>query len=272
MGGDAPGKGWGMDLGFTYEFRPDVEQYKYKVDTILYLDNQKNKYKYRLGISLMDVGGVNYKSQYARSLSIDRQNVELAPRDLEEAENTAEYAAVLNQAFGIQPTDFKNSFRSGLPTTLNINLDTKVRGRLYVNTTLIQSLRGKGAAAMRQNSLVAVIPRFEFKWLELALPLSVQNNYRVFSAGAMVKMGPFFIGSDNIGGAFNIGKPYGANVYSGVSLLAINRARKKESKPKKVRTQTTIPAVVPASGNFPAAPDSTAPAKTPTPATNQIKN
>ena len=269
--GKAPGKGWGMDLGFTYEFRPEVEQYKYKVDSTLYLDNQKNKYKYRLGISLMDVGGVKYKSKYARSLDISRQNVELAPRDLEEAENTPEYAAVLNRAFGIQPTDIKNSFRSGLPTALNINLDTKVRGRFYVNTTLIQSLRGKGAAAMRQNSLVAVIPRFEFKWLELALPLSVQNNYRVFSAGAMVKMGPFFIGSDNIGGAFNIGKPYGANVYSGVSLLAINRARKKEPKPKKIKTQTITPAVVPVPASVPAVPDSTAPAKPPVPAPNPIK-
>jgi len=258
-------------LGFTYEFRPEVEQYKYKVDSTLYLDNQKNKYKYRLGVSLMDVGGVKYKSRYARSLDISRQNVELAPRDLEEAENTPEYAAVLNRAFGIQPTDIKNSFRSGLPTALNINLDTKVRGRFYVNTTLIQSLRGKGAAAMRQNSLVAVIPRFEFKWLELALPLSVQNNYRVFSAGAMVKMGPFFIGSDNIGGAFNIGRPYGANVYSGVSLLAINRARKKEPKPKKIKTQTTTPVVVPVPASVPAVPDSGAPAKPPVPAPNPVK-
>jgi hypothetical protein len=124
---------------------------------------------------------------------------------------------------------------------------------------------------MRQNSLVAVIPRFEFKWLELALPLSVQNNYRVFSAGAMVKMGPFFIGSDNIGGAFNIGKPYGANVYSGVSLLAINRARKKEPKPKKIKTQTTTPAVVPVPASVPAVPDSAAPAKPLVPAPNPVK-
>jgi hypothetical protein len=248
---DAPGKGWGLDLGFTYEFRPNIDKYYYKLDSsqvTQYQEHRKNKYKYRLGVALMDLGRVNYSSDFARSLAISKQKVELAPRDLEDAETSEEYAAVLNNAFGIQPSDIQRSFRSGLPTALNVNLDTRLARRLYVNTTWIQSLRNKTAIGMRQNSLLAVTPRLEFKLLELAVPVSLSNNYSVFAVGAMAKLGPVFIGSDNIAGALNIGKPYGANVYFGISLLSLKREKKqvlKKPKVKKDKTPAAAPTLAP---------------------------
>ncbi|WP_155801034.1 hypothetical protein [Pontibacter sp. BAB1700] len=48
--------------------------------------------------------------------------------------------------------------------------------------------------------------------------------------GAMVRFMNFYIGSDNIGGAFNLGKPYGANAYVGVSLLPLLNRNPKEKK------------------------------------------
>lgn len=251
--GDAPGKGWGLDLGLSYEYRPDIESYKYTVNSMQYLDHRKSKYKYRVGVALMDVGGVKYKSQYARSLDIAKQNVILDSRDFEEAEDTDEYSQIFNEAFGIRESDIKREFRSGLPTALNISFDYKLKGRLYVNTTLIQSLRKKEAVAMRQFSMLAVTPRLEMKALELAFPISLQNNYSVFAVGAMAKLGPFFIGSDNISGALNIGKPYGANVYAGVSLLSLHREKRKEEKIKKVKkvknSTPVTPSTTPPAGN-----------------------
>ncbi|GEO06600.1 hypothetical protein AAE02nite_42640 [Adhaeribacter aerolatus] len=263
--GGALGKGWGMDLGFTYEYRPQIDNYKYTIDSVQYLNHRKNKYKYRLGISLMDVGGVRYKSPDVHSLDISRQRVEIDFRDFEDLEKPEDATEVLNESFGIQPSDIRNSFRTGLPTTLNINLDTRITSRLYVSTTWIQSLRGKTAVAMRQNSLLALTPRLEYKMLELAMPISLHNNYSVFGVGAMVKLGSFFIGSDNIGGALNVGKPYGANVYMGVSLLALKREIKKAPKAKKVKTQPSTPVVVPAPATTPASDSTATPQPIPVP-------
>ena len=58
---NAPGNGWGADLGFTYEFRPDIADFKYSVDGKTYLNDRKNKYKFRLSASLLDLGNVKYR-------------------------------------------------------------------------------------------------------------------------------------------------------------------------------------------------------------------
>jgi hypothetical protein len=91
----------------------------------------------------------------------------------------------------------------------------------------MQSLRGKGVVGMRQFSSVAITPRLEMKWLELAFPISLMDNYSNLAIGAAVKMGAFYIGSDNLAGVTGIGKAYGANVYAGLSV-PIFKGKKKD--------------------------------------------
>src|SRR5690606_37921465 len=142
---------------------------------------------------------------YVRGYNILRENVQLRLTDFEGAESTDDVADVLNEAFGINPSDRITSFRSGLPTALNVNFDYNLGGPLYVNTTWVQGLRGKEAIAMRQQSLLAITPRAELKYIEAAFPIALQNNYSILTVGAMLKLGPLIVGSDNIGGAFNMG-------------------------------------------------------------------
>lgn len=228
-GRNSPGQGWGADIGFTYEYRPNQDKYRSMLDGKEVLNQEKNKYKYRVGIALMDVGGINYNNpDYVRSYNLEKNNKELNLSDFDEAEGTEEYAEVINKALDVTDADKKMAFRSGLPTALNINLDYKIAGPLYVNATWIQGLRGKSAISMRQNSLVAVTPRLEFKKFEASFPVAIQNNYSVFTVGTMIRLGSLFIGSDNIGGAFNMGNPYGADVYAGFTLLPILKRNKKD--------------------------------------------
>ncbi len=55
-----------MDLGFVYEWRPNIEAYRYILDgDTNYFRPDQNKYKLRLGLSLMDIGNVRYsRSEY----------------------------------------------------------------------------------------------------------------------------------------------------------------------------------------------------------------
>jgi len=231
LGRNSPGKGWGADIGITYEYRPKYEKYRTMMDGKEEINQRKNKYRYRVGISLMDLGSINYKSSANISgYQVERTNKRLALDDFEDAESVEEAAEVLNNALDITAADKITSYRSGLPTTLNVNLDYKIAGPLYANAAWIQDLRGKSAISMRQFSLLAVTPRIEFRALEIAVPVSLQNNYSVLSVGAMVKVGPFFVGSDNIGGALNMGTPYGANVYTGLAFSFANKRNKDKDK------------------------------------------
>ena len=227
--GNIPGKGWGGDIGFTYEYRPKIEKYRFMMDGEEVVDEQKNKYKFRIGVSLLDVGSIKYKNaNQVSGYNVVRENVRLRLSDFDGASDTDEFAEVLRESFNVTDADKISSFTSSLPTALNINVDYHLAGPLYINTTLVQGLKKKDAIGMRQNSLLAVTPRAEMKALELAFPIALQNNYSIFTVGAMVKLGPLFIGSDNIGGAFNMGDPYGANLYAGLSLLPLLKKNKKD--------------------------------------------
>ncbi|WP_128396983.1 DUF5723 family protein [Botryobacter ruber] len=225
----SPGKGWGADFGLTYEFRPNIEKYQSVLDGEEVVNQEKNKYKFRVGIGLMDVGSILYDNpDYVKGYYLNKENKELRTSDFEDAESVEEIADIMNEALGVSDADRISSFRSGLPTALNLNVDYNVAGPLYLNATLIKNLRGEGAIGMRQNSLVAVTPRLEFKKFEIALPVAAQNEYSVLTVGTMVRFGNVFIGSDNIGSVFNYGNPHGANVYMGVSLLPILKRNKKD--------------------------------------------
>jgi hypothetical protein len=225
-----PGKGWGFDMGFTYEYRPDIDEYRYTMDGKERLDNRKNKYKFRFGAALMDVGGIRYNNAgLTRSYNVIRHDVTITSEDLENT-SADRIDDLLVDLLDIKPSEQTNSFRSALPTALNFNLDYRIANRLYVNTSIIQNVRGRYAIGMRQNSMVTVTPRIEMKWLELAFPLSMMNNYGDFAFGTMLKLGPVFVGSDNIGGFINSGKPFGANIYAGMALPIFKGKKKDKDK------------------------------------------
>ncbi|RDV13090.1 hypothetical protein DXT99_21595 [Pontibacter diazotrophicus] len=236
-GRNSAGRGWGTDLGFTYEFRPEPEQYRSMMDGKEVVDQEKNKYKFRVAVALMDVGGITYDNpRYVNAFEADKSDKEVRLSDFEGNEDGEDidegdverYADILYESLGITDADKKTSFRSGLPTTLNVNVDYKIAPHIYANATVIHNLRREGTIGMRQSSLLALTPRFEFKKFEAAFPVALQNGYSVLTMGAMVRFMNFFVGSDNIGGAFNLGNPYGANVYMGVSLLPILKRNKKD--------------------------------------------
>ncbi|HEX8530210.1 MAG TPA: DUF5723 family protein, partial [Cytophagales bacterium] len=86
----APGNGWGFDVGLTYEFRPDIDKYRYTMNGKEKLDNRKNKYKYRVGFALMDLGGIKYaQAQHVRAYNIVRRDYNIPLDSLDGLEGDA---------------------------------------------------------------------------------------------------------------------------------------------------------------------------------------
>lgn len=231
FGSKSAGNGWGTDLGFTYEYRTNNPDYQITRNGQVLTDVEQNKYKYRVAVSLMDVGSINYNNpDLVWAYDVKRTNKEVNLTEFGDAETTEEMLDYLNEQLDVSENEKTTSFRAALPTALHINVDYRLTRNLYANATLIQGVRGKNATGMRQNSLIAITPRAEFRKFEVAMPIALQNNYSVLTVGAMVRFMNFYIGSDNIGGAFNLGKPYGANAYVGVSLLPLLNRNPKEKK------------------------------------------
>jgi len=104
-----------------------------------------------------------------------------------------------------------------MPTTLNFQFDYNVFKNLYVGVNWSQDLRGKLISGIRKPSYFMLIPRFESKLIEVSMPIGLMNDYRTPRIGAFVRIGPVFVGSDNLIGQIRSNSYYGADFYFGIS-------------------------------------------------------
>ncbi|UYZ57948.1 DUF5723 family protein [Hymenobacter latericus] len=240
---NAPGSGWGADLGLVYEYRPDdPAQYRY-VDKkgVTRTDHSRSKYKYRVSVAITDVGSIRYRNAVAYN-NIRARNLGVSESDIEGI-NENNFAERFERVLQTRRYQKETSFSAALPTALNLDVDYRVARRLYLNAALSQGLRGSYAAGMRHFSFALVAPRLETKWLEIATPVSLINNYQTLTYGLNLRLGPLSIGSNDLGGLLGA-KPYGTNVYVELSLLSLTNQRPKNPKPKAGRP---VPSAAPAS-------------------------
>jgi hypothetical protein len=211
------GIGYGGDIGFVYEYRPDYIKYQHRYKGKEIYDPAFNKYKYRISLALLDVGLVNYANQTAVSqVFIDQQNVDIQPGTFNKIKNTDELLQSMTTVFN--PSNTIRTFKSRLPMSLSANIDYQVNEKIYVNAAINQSLRDPDKIGMIQPSMVSVVPRFEKKYYEFGLPITLQNGYKNFTMGIYARAGGFFVGSDNLGGFLNIGSPRGLDAYFGLFI------------------------------------------------------
>jgi hypothetical protein len=98
---------------------------------------------------------------------------------------------------------------------------------LYAGLLWTQNLLPTRTIGSRSISSLALTPRLEFSHLEVAVPVILANNYRKLQVGAMLRVGPLILGSDNLGGLIGLKATTGADVYFGLGL-ALHRHRRKD--------------------------------------------
>ncbi|MES2798120.1 MAG: DUF5723 family protein [Bacteroidota bacterium] len=223
IGKDSPGRGFGFDLGISFESRPEIRKYSYKVKGKQRWDETQNKYAYKIGLSIIDIGRVkfdnpsyvsNYYTVTDNKYVFDNQ-MRLLP--------ISRLVNGINNSLNVGAASSLNSFYSSLPTAIQAYFDYKVKDNYYVYSTWVQNLRSDNKLGMRMPSLISVVPRYESKWINLAVPLSLLNDYQLLTLGFSARLGPFFIGSDNLGGLFNLGNPRGMDIYSGLNIPIFNK-------------------------------------------------
>lgn len=223
--GNAPaGSGWGFDVGMVYEYRPEVHKYSYTDRGSRRRDGSRNKYLYRLSVALTDVGGVRFDNPaYVNTYEADASNRTLRYDRFQKLAGTEGFFDAVNQSLRVDRNTRSTSFRSVLPTALQTSLDYQLQPGVYVNALWVQNLVSHGAFGMKGESVLAVTPRYEHRWYEVSVPVSVMNRYGSFGVGLAGRVGPLWFGTDHLTGLFNIGKPRMVNLYAGLSAGLFRR-------------------------------------------------
>ena len=224
LGSQSAGSGWGIDLGFVYEFRPDIRKFTYREKGKKKLDASKNKYEFKLGISILDIGGIKYNNPYyVRNWEVGVDNKQFNSADVSMVKGLDDAFNRINRTEGLSNDKNIHNFTTGLPTALQINVDYHLKDKFYVNSLWVQGMRGNQSISMKMPSSLSITPRWESKWIEVAIPFALLDNYNTFTFGLATRLGPLFFGTDNLGSLLNISSPRGTDLYFGLSLPIFNK-------------------------------------------------
>lgn len=210
--------GFGVDLGFVYEWRPKHKDYKVK-DSSPYRFKHLNKYKLKIGISVTDIGFIDYKDGIKEAYNIT--NTDVSEDDFDGTDNIGDF---LNTFY--TRTNTATGYKVDLPTALHINADWNINGKVYLNLNTDFSLMSKDRiTANRVSNMVSLTPRLETKWFSFYMPLSVIEN-NGFRVGYGLRAGPLYLGSGSISSAFGSDNNRQADVYAGLKIPIYQNAPK----------------------------------------------
>jgi outer membrane protein OmpA-like peptidoglycan-associated protein len=207
----------GADVGLVYEFRPFGKKFRFldpsgKEQT----RDDRNKYFIRLGVSVVDLGKFQMKRRPLtndHSANFSNWNFSQVKANGFNDFDTA-YTKQINYLPGNQ--DF---FSFQLPTALIANLDVHLVGPLYINGAFKQPLEeiGKTATArLRSNKWIAITPRLETRFFGLYMPV-IRTNEKTY-VGATIKIGPLFVGSNNLSELLSNSFSQEADLHAGFRL------------------------------------------------------
>lgn len=198
---------FGFDAGLVYEFRGNIDKFKYirRDDEKSYLEDRRdvNKYIFKLGVSLLDVGMFSFdKPTNVNSFSADINNWNL---------HNAKYNTIADFDTALANRVIANandprSYNVYLPTALSVQLDIKFVRGLYLNAMAYRpvSIGSRAGERFDRYGFYTITPRWERRHFGIYIPYTFSersqfSNYRQNSLGATIRLGPLFVGSSNLG-------------------------------------------------------------------------
>lgn len=176
-----------------------------------YNHKDQNKYKLKIGLSITDIGQINYKEGTQEVFDINGANI-----NEDDFDNGDDFADALENIYGIGTVT--NGYKVKLPTAVHLNADYSFTKRFFLNLNTDFSLIAKGKEkASRIANMVSLTPRFESKWFSFYVPVSLVQ-YNGFQAGAGFRAGPLYIGSGSVITALASDNTKGADVYAGLKV------------------------------------------------------
>lgn len=226
------GKGWAIDAGVNY-------QYKVR-DVSGYLPNTKKNgcknidYKYKIGLSVMDLGYLNIKSNaFVKDIEYNAQQFDFDSASINTFGDFDRFANtnVVNNA--VSQTN-ASKFKTMLPFALSAQADYNFENGLYLNATLLTSFKIRNQP--KRVSVLAFTPRYERKYFEIAMPVSFVG-FTYPQLGLSIRLGNWIIiGTDRLDSfRGKIRNVYGADIYFHIKYALFQKCKKRKAKFAPVR-------------------------------------
>ncbi|HVG40352.1 MAG TPA: DUF5723 family protein, partial [Chitinophagaceae bacterium] len=229
--------GIGADIGFVYEYRP--EQLSVGSAT----NRDRNKYKWKAGFAILDIGRIKYDKDVVRSGSYEihitgNERFYLSELDTVDIDGYNRFFTSRPQYFTAAVSNTKSTYNVSLPTTIQLDVDYHLHQGFYAQLAAQLPISDKSVFNSRYYSSITLTPRYEGKAIGVYLPVNY-NSLTHFNAGLSLRAGPFFIGSGSILTAF-INNAKQADVHAGFHIAGLHKKSKvkKEKKEKKEEIRT----------------------------------
>jgi hypothetical protein len=198
------GVGRGFDVGFTWVHRDHPGD-----------DN----YRWRLGLSLLDVGSINF-NRNSGSYHLEAANAVFSNWHEASFVNNTQLDQTLSAVFyngDSAKSQTGTAFHMRLPTTLSLQADYNITGRFFANLTILKGFGHGDNVGVVQPDVYSLTPRYETRWFEVSLPLSLMYyGHWQPRAGLAIRAGYFFIGGDAPGSLLKLNDLQQADIYAGV--------------------------------------------------------
>lgn len=206
-----------FDFGVVYEFRPDWMKYKYDLDGETNLwRRDRDKYLFKIGLSLTDLGSVKYRRN-PLSRDFDANITDMNIGDLE-ISGLEDFNNIIDSNFNYY--DVPEKYNMNLPAVLSMQADVRISRGLYLNFVPYFAMKqgNKDDSKTHYVSSLNLIPRFDMRLLGFSLPIQY-NAYNQLNVGLGLRVGPIWVGSNNLFSSMLSGKDlYGTSVSAALKL------------------------------------------------------
>ncbi len=211
------GKGVGFDVGVTY-----VRKGAVKSRNALMAGDEADEaadYRYRIGLSLLDLGKISFNKgvEVHEFTGINNEMWSglrgFHARNIRNFLNSASYNLLGDSTASLSD---KTSFGIWLPTAVSIQADYNIGYHLFANLTWVQGIP-LGTPSVRRATLLALTPRYETKWYEVNLPLSLVD-FRDPQIGLAVRILGLTVGTEKLGTFLHLTDVRGMDLYFALSF------------------------------------------------------
>jgi hypothetical protein len=200
------GHGFGTDIGFTY----------------VHLNPQKNNYLYRIGLSLIDLGSINF-NRNAASYHLQADSANFQNWHQSKFANNTQLDQTLSAVFyngDSSKSLTSDHFKMGLPAAISLQADWNVCENYFVNMTIIKGFGHGDRQGVIRPDVYSLTPRYETKWVEVSVPFSVlYYGHLQPRMGVAVRYRYFFIGGDAPGSLLKLNNLEGVDFYAGLHFF-----------------------------------------------------
>ncbi|MDP4148020.1 MAG: DUF5723 family protein [Bacteroidota bacterium] len=214
------GHGFGLDFGMVYEWTPES------------LVNDPVPYRLRFGVSLTDLGSVNYTNSpngQTYTMTADGHNateLQVQPGETYDQYFTRLQTNGLVVAKGMTTQKLSVS----LPTAVHINADWHVYKRIFLDgDVMVNMVAATNLLTPNYITTATITPRLEKKWISVYSPLSY-NVEKQLTWGAGIRLGPVFVGSGSIMSSLLKNRLQTADVHLGITVPIFQMAKTKKQK------------------------------------------